>query len=272
MAMPFSDLSRPRLSAARLQAALAGDLWRHVSVVDATLSTNADLAEAARAGEPEGLVLVAEQQTGGRGRLDRRWVSPPRAGLTLSVLLRPALDAAHLSLLPLIAGLATVEAVSAVGKVEAALKWPNDILVDGRKLGGLLVEIAGGAAVIGIGINVSTRRDELPVETATSLLLAGGITDREPLLKEVLRALARRYSAWRWSGDPASVLPAYRARCETIGSEVEVELPGGDVVRGLATDIDDLGRLVVTEAHTGVQRAFLVGDVTHARRTAGGER
>lgn len=266
MAGAFSDLSRPRLSAARLQHALAGDLWRQVRVVDATVSTNADLADAARAGEPEGLVLVAEQQTDGRGRLDRQWESPPRAGLTFSVLLRPSLEAVQLSLLPLIAGLATVEAVLAVGKVDARLKWPNDVLVDGRKIGGILVELAGGAAVIGIGLNVSTRAEELPVDTATSLLLAGGVTDREPLLKEVLRALSRRYAAWRWSGDPASVLPAYRERCETIGCEVEIQLPGGEMLRGAAVDIDDIGRLVVVEEQTGNQRAFLVGDVTHARR------
>jgi BirA family biotin operon repressor/biotin-[acetyl-CoA-carboxylase] ligase len=262
----FSDLSRPPLSASRLQRALAGDLWRQVDVVTETVSTNADVAVAARGGEPEGLVLVAEQQTGGRGRLDRQWESPPRAGLTFSVLLRPALESAQLSLLPLIAGLAVAEAVATVGKVDAVLKWPNDVLVDGRKLGGLLVEIAGGAAVVGIGLNVSTRAEELPVETATSLFLAGGATDREPLLKEVLRALARRYTAWRWSGDPASVLPAYRNRCETIGAEVELELPGGDVVRGTATDVDDTGRLVVVDDNTGEPQAWLVGDVTHARR------
>jgi BirA family biotin operon repressor/biotin-[acetyl-CoA-carboxylase] ligase len=262
----FSDLSRPRLSAPRLQQALAGDLWRHIGVVEATVSTNADVVEAARGGEPEGLVLVAEQQTAGRGRLGRQWESPPRAGLTFSVLLRPSLDPAQLSLLPLIAGLATVEALLAVGGVDAMLKWPNDVLVDGFKLGGVLVEIAGGAAVVGIGINVSTREEELPVETATSLLLCGGVTDREPLLKELLRALARRYSAWRWSGDPGSVLPAYRERCETIGREVEIELPGGEMVRGTATDVDDTGRLVVVDAESGQQQAWLVGDVTHVRK------
>jgi BirA family biotin operon repressor/biotin-[acetyl-CoA-carboxylase] ligase len=263
---PWSDLSRPRLSEKRLQQDLTGDLWRRVSVVDETVSTNADVAAAARAGEPEGFVLVAEQQTSGRGRLDRQWDSPPRAGLTFSALLRPSLDPAQLGLLPLIAGLATVEALISVGRVEATLKWPNDVLVDGFKVGGLLVELAGGGAVVGIGLNVSTREDELPVPTATSLLLCGGVTDREPLLKEVLRSLARRYSAWSPTGDPGSVLPAYRERCETIGREVELELPGGDKVRGTAIDVDDSGRLVVDEAESGQQRAFLVGDVTHARR------
>jgi BirA family biotin operon repressor/biotin-[acetyl-CoA-carboxylase] ligase len=254
------------LSEKRLQHDLAGDLWRRVSVVETTVSTNADVAEAARGGEPEGFVLVAEQQTAGRGRLDRQWESPARAGLTFSALLRPSLEPAQLSLLPLIAGLATVEALLAVGNVDATLKWPNDVLVDGFKLGGVLVELAGGAAVIGIGLNVSMREDELPVPTATSLLLCGGLTDREPLLKEVVRALGRRYTAWRWSGDPGSVLPAYRERCETIGRQVEIELPGGDMVRGTATDVDDTGRLVVEDGETGQRRAWLVGDVTHVRK------
>jgi BirA family biotin operon repressor/biotin-[acetyl-CoA-carboxylase] ligase len=262
----WSDLARPPLSAKRLQRDLAGDVWREVRVVETTVSTNADLAAEAKAGAAEGLVLVAEHQTAGRGRLDRQWESPARAGLTFSALLRPSLDLAHLSLLPLLAGLATVEAVASVADVEAMLKWPNDVLVDGRKLGGLLVEIAGGGAVIGIGINVSTREDELASERATSIALAGGVTDREPLLKEVLRSLARRYSTWRGSGDPASVMPAYRERCETIGAEVTLELPGGDVVDGIATDVDDTGRLVVTNVGTGERHAWLVGDVTHVRR------
>lgn len=254
------------MSAKRLQRDLAGDLWREIRVVDTSVSTNAELAVEAKAGAAEGLVLVAEHQTSGRGRLDRQWESPARAGLTFSALLRPSLDLSRLSLLPLIAGLATVEAVSSVCGIEAMLKWPNDVLVDGRKLAGLLVEIAGGAAVIGVGINVSTREDELPFERATSVALAGGVTDREPLLKEVLRSLARRYASWRWSGDSSSVMPAYRERCETIGAEVALELPGGDVVRGIAVDVDDTGRLVVTNVETGERHAWLVGDVTHVRR------
>jgi BirA family biotin operon repressor/biotin-[acetyl-CoA-carboxylase] ligase len=251
-----------------LRRALARDAtWHQIDVVEATESTNADVAAAARTGSPEGLVLVAEHQGAGRGRLDRRWESPARAGLMLSVLLRPSVDVGKWGLIPLLAGLAVVEAVSAVGYVEASLKWPNDVLVDDLKLGGLLVELAADAAVVGIGLNVSTRADELPVPTATSMLVAGGTTDREPLLKELLRALARRYRAWcDADGAPDSVLPAYRERCETIGAEVELALPGGDVARGTAVDVDETGRLVVADADTGEERAWLVGDVTHVRR------
>lgn len=233
-----------------------------------TTSTNADVAALARAGEPEGIVVIAEQQTAGRGRLDRRWQAPARAGVLLSVLLRPPVDVAAWPLLPLLAGLAVVEGVQAVGQVTAGLKWPNDVLVDGYKLGGILVERVDAAVVVGIGVNVSTRLDELPVETATSLAILGGITDREILVKEILRSLDRRYAAWRdTGGEPDTVIPAYRERCETIDHHVEVQLPGGVLVRGLANGIDGDGRLLVRD-DAGANHAFLVGDVTHVRKVS----
>jgi BirA family transcriptional regulator, biotin operon repressor / biotin---[acetyl-CoA-carboxylase] ligase len=270
-ASQWSDLSRPPLSEARLRRALARDgTWRQIDVVEATESTNADVSAAARAGAAEGLVVIAEHQSAGRGRLDRQWESPPRAGLTLSVLLRPSVEMGMWGLIPLLAGLAVVEAVSAVAFVDAGLKWPNDVLVDERKLGGLLVELAGDAAVVGVGLNVSTREAELPIAAATSLLVAGGSTDREPLAKELLRALSRRYRVWSDAdGASASVLPAYRERCETIGAKVELALPGGEVVRGTAVDVDDTGRLVVADDDTGDERAWLVGDITHVRKGTG---
>jgi BirA family biotin operon repressor/biotin-[acetyl-CoA-carboxylase] ligase len=260
-------LSRPPLSEAALRRALlAGDLWREIKVVETTGSTNADITAAARNGEPEGLVLVAEQQTAGRGRLDRAWEAPPRSGLTFSALLRPTVGLSAWGPLPLLAGLAAIEALVSVGGVESTLKWPNDVMLGGRKLGGVLVEVVGGAAVVGMGINVSMRQEELPVETAVSLLIAEGGTDRQPLLLETLRALARRYRVWSAAGgDPAAVMPAYRERCETIGAVVELLLPNGDVVRGRATDVDDAGRLVVSDDDTGEARPWTVGDVTHVR-------
>lgn len=269
MTSEWSDLSRPPLSAVRLARAFDGrSLWRDVRLVTSTPSTNADVAALARAGEPEGLVVVAEQQTAGRGRLDRRWESPARAGALLSVLLRPSVEVAAWSLIPLLAGLAVVEAVLAVGQVEASLKWPNDVLVDELKLAGILVERVDDAVVVGIGVNVSTRSHELPVDTATSLGLVGGKTDREILIKEILRSLERRYVAWCGvSGEGATVIPAYRERCETIGHHVEVHLPGGVVVRGEASGVDDNGRLLVSDA-AGAEHAFLVGDVTHVRKVS----
>jgi BirA family biotin operon repressor/biotin-[acetyl-CoA-carboxylase] ligase len=263
----WADLSRPPLSERRLRIALAdGPVWREVRVVASTASTNADVAAAARQGDAEGLVVVAEEQTGGRGRLDRRWQSPARAGVLLSVLMRPAVPAAALPLLPLLTGLAVVEAVRGVGGLPASVKWPNDVLVAERKLAGVLVErVEDGAVVVGLGINVTTRVDELPVDTATSLAIEGGSTDREPLVKEVLRALARRYSAYvAAGGSPEAVVPAFREVCETIGRHVVVHLPGVEPVHGLAVGVDDSGMLVV-RGDDGVEHAWSAGDVVHVR-------
>jgi BirA family biotin operon repressor/biotin-[acetyl-CoA-carboxylase] ligase len=268
MSTDWSDLARPPLSVARLQRAFAaGDLWRDVRVVATTASTNREVATAARDGAAEGLVVIAEQQTAGRGRLDRSWESPARAGVLLSVLLRPRVDVATWPLIPLLTGLAAVEAVLAVARLEVMLKWPNDVVVGDRKLGGILAERVEDAVVVGVGLNVSTRRDELAIGTATSLALEGGGTDREILVKELLRSCARRYAAWQdTAGAAASVIPAYRERCETIGRQVGVELPGGQLMRGTAIGVDDSGRLLVRDETTGTEQALLVGDVTHVRK------
>jgi BirA family biotin operon repressor/biotin-[acetyl-CoA-carboxylase] ligase len=268
MAGEWSDLSRPPLSAARLQRALEhASMWREIRLVPQTASTSADVAAAVREGAAGGLVVIAEQQTAGRGRLDRTWQSPARAGLLLSVLLRPEVDPARWPMLSLLAGLAAVEGLVSVGNVDARLKWPNDVMVDGLKLGGILAERVDDAVIVGIGINVSTRRDELPVDSATSLALLGGCTDREILVKEVLRALHRRYAAWRdTGGDASTVIPAYRERCETIGQVIDLHLPGGEMVRGNVVGVDDDGLLLLRSEATGEQRAWLVGDVTKVRR------
>jgi BirA family biotin operon repressor/biotin-[acetyl-CoA-carboxylase] ligase len=171
-----------------------------------------------------------------------------------------------LPLIPLLAGLAVAEAVRVVADVPATLKWPNDVLVGERKLAGILVErTTTGAVVIGLGLNVTTRADELPVDTATSLSIEGGRTDREPLAKEVLRALARRYAAYiDANGSPDSVVPAYREVCETIGRQVVVGLPGGGSVAGTALAVDDSGMLVVRTAD-GAEQTWSAGDVIHVR-------
>ena len=270
MSSPWSDLDRAPLSAARLRHSLAGGpVWREIQVRTTTESTNAEVAEAARAGAAEGLVVIAEHQSAGRGRMDRTWSAAPRSAVLMSALLRPTVGVSSWPLLPLLTGLAVVEALDAVAGVTAALKWPNDVLIDGRKVAGILVERVEEAVVVGVGLNVSTRADELPVESATSLALAGGSIDREILTREVLRGLARRYLGWlERDGAPGSVIPAYRERCETIGLQIELLLPGGDVVRGTATEIDDSGRLVLRDEATGTDRAWLVGDVTHVRKVS----
>jgi BirA family biotin operon repressor/biotin-[acetyl-CoA-carboxylase] ligase len=256
---PYSDLDRPPLSGPALRRALVvpGGFWTDIQVKTETGSTNADAARAAREGAPEGLVVVAERQTAGRGRYDRRWESPPRAGLTLSVLLRPPRISGWL---PLLAGVALVETVRRLGEVDAVLKWPNDLLVDGRKCAGVLAESVGDAVVVGIGLNVTLRAPELPVPAATSLQLAGAAcTDRDPLLRALLRTLADRYLRWRADPDGSGLAQAYRLHCATLGRRVTVSLPGGGRLTGTADDIDSAGRLVVDGT------AVAAGDVVHVR-------
>lgn len=275
MPSEYSDLDRPPLSARSLERAVVtpGGLWSRVEVRGETGSTNADVAEAARNGAPEGLVVVAEQQTAGRGRRDRQWTSPPRAGLTLSFLLRPgpAVPTGAYGWLPLLAGVALLEAVRRVAEVEATLKWPNDLLAGDGKCAGILAEVAGDAVVVGIGLNVTTRADELPPTTglpATSLRLAGSTSaDRDPLLRALLRGVAGWYGGWREAGGDAELcglLGAYRRGCSTIGREVRVLLPGGGELTGRATDVDADGQLMIRTADAATHRVS-AGDVLHVR-------
>jgi BirA family transcriptional regulator, biotin operon repressor / biotin---[acetyl-CoA-carboxylase] ligase len=264
------------LDAAALRAAVVrpGGLWRSVEAVRVTGSTNADLLARAAGGEPEGAVLAAEQQTAGRGRLGRAWISPPRVALTFSVLLRPAaVPRARLGWLPLLAGVAVTAAVRAVAAVDAQLKWPNDVLVGHRKLGGILAEAASDAVVVGIGVNVSTAPAELPPPgpgalAATSLRIEGAASlDRERLLAEILVGLERRYRAWcQVFGDTerSGLRAEYTGLCATLGRRVRVELPGGRLLDGLAADLDADGRLLVSvPPDAGLPVA--AGDIVHLR-------
>lgn len=237
-----------------------------IDVVESTGSTNADLIARATDPETDRVVLVAESQEAGRGRLARAWASPPRAQIALSLLIRPhGLDPATLGWIPLLTGIAAVDALRSTAAVPAALKWPNDVLIEGRKIAGILAEVAGGAprpaVVVGIGMNVSLTADELPVPHATSLTLSGATdTDRTTLVLALLTEFARRYTRWRDSGwDSGPLADAYRERCATLGSRVRAELPGGGVLTGIADDIDPAGRLLIDG------RAVAAGDVTHLR-------
>lgn len=239
----YGDLERPPLRAAALARALEPDGWL-VEVVESATSTQALVR-----GRPPGSVVVAEEQTEGRGRLDRSWTSPARAGLTFSALVRPSsVD----GWIPLLAGLAVADAIREHCELDAVVKWPNDVLIGGHKVCGLLAEVSGQDVAVGIGINVSTREDELPYPQATSLALAGAaITDRETLLKAVLRQLTRVFDERPFA--------SYRERCSTVGERVRLELPRDAVVEGVAEAVDDQGRLVIMGA------AYAAGDVVHLR-------
>ena len=265
----WSDLDRPPLDGPALAASLTRDsgLWRSLEVVPEIGSTNAALVAAAAADEAEGAVLVAEHQVAGRGRLDRVWTSPPRAGLTVSFLLRPVVPATRRGWLPLLTGVALAEAVGEVTGVRASLKWPNDVLaLDGRKLAGILAESSGTAVVVGVGLNVSTTADELP-DTGTSLSgVTGATVDRAPVLLGFLRAVERRYRRWTAAlGDPVSsgLAADYLAWSSTVGGEVVVSLPDGSTLEGTARAVDWDGRLVVATPEGQVELAS--GDVRHVR-------
>ena len=234
-------------------------------------STNRWLLEQAREGAPEGLVAVADHQTAGRGRLGRSWTAPAGASLLTSVLLRPGLAPDSLHLVTTAVALAAADACEQVAGVAVELKWPNDLLLGGRKVAGILAEadLAGPgrapAVVVGIGLNVNWPGD-LPADlaaTATSLdRAAAGPVDREQLLVTLLLGLERRYSALLDGGGP-DLASEYRSRCSTIGREVRVEL-ADETFSGTATDVTDSGHLLVT---TGVcLREVSAGDVVHVRR------
>ncbi|MFC7267081.1 biotin--[acetyl-CoA-carboxylase] ligase [Streptomyces lutosisoli] len=273
----WSDLDRPPLNAASLRRALVREdgLWRDVDVVQRTGSTNSDLvALATEQKADEGVVFVAEEQNAGRGRLDRQWTAPARSGLFFSVLLKPTpVPVERWGWLPLLTGVAVATGISRAAGVDTALKWPNDLLVtvggEERKAGGILAERAGAdAVVVGIGINVTLREDELPVPGAGSLALAGAATtDRDTVLRAVLRSLEQWYERWRAAGgDPAAsgLQDTYAAGCATLGRAVRAELPGGGSITGEAVAVDGSGRLVIA-TEEGVQQPVGAGDVIHLR-------
>lgn len=256
--------SRPPLDPARLPG--------RVAILDETPSTNAVAADRARTGGPAGLVVATEHQTAGRGRLDRAWVVPPRSALTFSVLVRPELSPEAWPWLPLLTGYAVHAAL--VDRVPGlGLKWPNDVLVSDeagdRKLAGILVERIetkdGPAAVLGVGINVSQRQDELPVPEATSLFLeVEGDPDRTEVLAGVLGSLEALMPLLE---DIPSLRRAYSGECLTLGREVRVDMPADQSVQGTAVDVDDHGRLVVSTEDGPV--AVGAGDVVHVRSREG---
>lgn len=251
--------------------------FREVRVVESTGSTNADLAALARGGEPSGVVLFADHQETGRGRFARAWVDTPGTNIAVSALLRPQVEVARWGWLSVVAGIGVVDALRAVTGLPVALKWPNDVLLEPGtgvvapgKLVGILAERVetptGVAAVIGMGINVSMTREQLPVETATSLALNGSTATKT----EIALALLRSWAEWlvRWeSGD--DLRAAYVKRCLTIGrhvrAQIDAELGRGTVVAGRAVDIDLCGSLIVETAAGRVELS--AGDVIHLRPT-----
>jgi len=210
-------------------------------------------------GAPDGSCVVAGEQTAGRGRHGRRWVSDPGAGLWSSTVLR---DVSEPTLVPMIAALAAVVVARQLSGLALHVKWPNDILAgDGRKIAGILAEVVGNAVVIGIGINVDYSLDDLPDTAATSWFLeTAAHPDRNELLAGLLIGLFERSRA-----SQTEILADYRTACLTLGAQVRVVLPGGEEFTGVGHDVDESGHLIVRSGQS--LRTVVAGDVIHATIT-----
>jgi BirA family biotin operon repressor/biotin-[acetyl-CoA-carboxylase] ligase len=261
----------------------AANPWQVIDVRAVVDSTN---LEALRDPLPW-RVVVADFQSTGRGRLARQWEAPAGTSIAVSAVVPvPAGSAGHLGWLPLLSGMAMRAALSEVAGVASGLKWPNDVLTrevaegdpdeiamgEGApwlKISGVLCEMVPGGelVVIGAGANITQERSELPVETATSLALCGaGDVRREDVIAGYLGQLADLHRTWAGGGAGLEALRTqYRSWCLTIGLEVDVHQPDGLVARGIATGVDDTGRLIVTDGARS--RAHAAGDVVHVRRS-----
>ena len=244
--------------------------WPRPHVVATTGSTNADALESLKVGADTGLCVVAGEQTAGRGRRGRSWVSDPGVGLWSSTVVR---DHPRPARLPLLASLAVVDAAAQIGGPVVHVKWPNDVLADdGRKLAGILVEAAArepgvgsadgtaavAGAVVGIGINMGHAEESLPAPGATSWRIAqSDVPDGSTLLAELLIALNNRLNT-EWSRSLAD----YRRSCCTLGTGVVIDLPGGNRIEGQALDVDDEGHLLVDDGES--PQTIVAGDVVHA--------
>jgi len=240
-----------------------------LEVLGESASTNAALRVLSNDAEawPHLSVLITDNQTAGRGRLDRSWVAPAGTALAISVLIRemPSQPEA-IGWIPLVAGLAMADAVTVqLADHEVAVKWPNDVLVDGRKICGILAESTGSAVVLGAGVNTVMSAGQLPVATATSFAALGAMCDEDRLVSDYLRRLEGLLSALAvWGdGDRSGVHEAVSARCATLGREVDVALPDGASLHGTAVRLASDGRLCVDS--DGEQTLISAGDVVHAR-------
>jgi len=267
-----TDDWRDALDPTALRDVLTASRWQRIDVVAETGSTNADLIARAAAGENvDGAVLVADHQTAGRGRNGRSWSAVPGAQISMSVgVSTDGIPSTAWGWIPLVTGLAVLDAVGPVAGVEAGLKWPNDVLARPPaqgKLAGILAEVAAPAAavVIGIGLNVSLRADELPDPGATSLAMLGARPiDRRDVIVAVLDGLERRIDGLRGAqGADAALIAEYTAHSLTIGARVRATMPGDREIVGDAKNVDEQGRLCID---TGTETVVVsAGDIVHLR-------
>ena len=251
-----TDTPRAPLDQSRIASA-SSRYWR-VSVVDLTASTQDDLANKVVAGDGKsGDVIVANYQSAGRGRLDRTFIAPPSTALLFSLYVDPKRTRDDWGFIPLLVGYSIADTLNKVN-VDVSIKWPNDLLINEMKLGGIISTAVGAGVIIGIGINVSTTVTELPVERATSLAIAGVTKlDRNFLLPLLLNALEKDFTAW---DQGESFLEKYSQLSATRGREVTVVGPAEISIQSRAQSFDEQGRL-----HLADGQIVTVGDVIHLR-------
>lgn len=244
------------------------EAFPQIRVVAETGSTNDELKRDPDAADFS--IVVTDHQTAGRGRLGRVWVAPAGQTLAISVLLRPGSDNDSFGWLPLIAGLAMSRTVAdLLPQAAVGLKWPNDVQIAGLKVSGILAELTGNAdaVILGAGLNLSIPADALPTPVATSVGLHGDADPDRALLVYLtaLQRLYRDFVAADGDAEAGGIRSALIAACTTIGQSVKVQLPGGEILTGEATGIDESGRLLVRRTRDGHVVAVAAGDVTHLR-------
>ena len=234
---------------------------------DSITSTNDKAYALAEAGEAEGAVIIAESQTKGKGRIGRKWLSPEGGGIYLSIVLRPDFETDEIPTITLMAGAAIVQAIKKVSGVDAVMKWPNDVLINGKKVSGILTEIKAQPdrvdfLVLGIGINVNTLSKKLPSEGTSLVVESGKPVDRIGLVRVVLAEIEKRYEKLKKKGF-ASIRDEYKSLSSVLGSKVKVQEHHRTLV-GTAVDVDEKGALIVKDKTGELKRVFS-GDVLLCR-------